>query len=317
MLRKSMINKRFLCRSFLFLCLIATVLISGCDSIHEDQPECRLYVQFKYDYNMEQTDAFRQSVDKVTLYVFDKEGKFLFAQTGEGAPLAQEGYRMDLDLSAGDYTLMAWAGVHDSYDLTIMTPGQTTIEEMRLKLRREQSLIIDREIDPLWYGEIKKVHITGSLEQVETINLIKDTNKIRLIFQGMTDDWQFDVDNYTYQVTDANGSLNYDNSLLNDETLIYRPYFKEQKNPSAAVVELNTMRLIHGRDMRLSVIENQSGKVVLTMDMIRLLELTEMEEYDWSAQEYLDRQSEYHIIFFFATDSWDEIEVSVNGSPEP
>ena len=34
---------------------------------------------------MEFTDAFHAQVDKVELYVFDKDGKFLFKQAEEGA----------------------------------------------------------------------------------------------------------------------------------------------------------------------------------------------------------------------------------------
>ncbi len=49
-------------------------IVASCDSFNEDLPECRLSVKFKYDYNMEFADAFHAQVDKVELYVFDKNG---------------------------------------------------------------------------------------------------------------------------------------------------------------------------------------------------------------------------------------------------
>ena len=67
----------------LFL-VTGSLFVTSCNIFDEDLPECRLYVKFKYDYNMLFTDAFHTQVDKVELYVFDKEGKFLFMQSEEG-----------------------------------------------------------------------------------------------------------------------------------------------------------------------------------------------------------------------------------------
>ena len=64
--------------------IICPWILTSCDMFHEDLPECRLFVKFKYDYNMLFTDAFHTQVDKVELYVFDKDGKFLFSQVEEG-----------------------------------------------------------------------------------------------------------------------------------------------------------------------------------------------------------------------------------------
>ena len=71
----------------LFL-VTGSLFVTSCNIFDEDLPECRLYVKFKYDYNMLFTDAFHTQVDKVELYVFDKEGKFLFMQSEEGDVLA-------------------------------------------------------------------------------------------------------------------------------------------------------------------------------------------------------------------------------------
>ena len=102
----------------MWVLLIGSLIMTSCDSFNEHLPECRLFVKFKYDYNMEFTDAFHAQVDKVELYVFDKDGKFLFKQAEEGAALATGSYLMAVNLPIGEYQFMAWAGAHDSYDLT-------------------------------------------------------------------------------------------------------------------------------------------------------------------------------------------------------
>ena len=50
------------------------------------------------------------------------------------------------------------------------------------------------------------------------------------------------MNDYEYEIIESNGHLAYDNSLLEDDVLSFRPYYMEQKSSSAAAVELNTMR---------------------------------------------------------------------------
>ena len=111
------------------------------------------------------------------LYVFDKDGKFLFQQTEEGDALATGNYQMSVALPLGEYKLMAWAGGHDSYDVPQLASGES-ITDLELKLKRTSSLIIDKALEPLWYGEINDIHFTGNVNLVETINLIKNTNTV-------------------------------------------------------------------------------------------------------------------------------------------
>lgn len=263
------------------------------------------------------TDAFHTQVDKVELYVFDKDGKFLFSQTAEDAPLTTGSYRMEIPLPVGEYKFMAWAGAHDSYEITPFTRAASTMEEMKLKLKRDQSLIINKELEPLWYGEIINVKFDARTNQTEVINLIKDTNKVRFGFMGATPQWMINVDDYTYEIIESNGCLDYDNSLLNDDVLSYQPYFTTQESPSEVLVELNTMRLMADRQTRFVVTEKRTQKRVLDINLTRYLLMSEMEGHkNWTSQEYLDRQDEYAIVFILSnpspSDPWLAVQVSIN-----
>lgn len=295
--------------------LIGSLIMTSCDSFNEDLPECRLFVKFKYDYNMEFADAFHSQVDKVELYVFDKDGKFLFKQAEEGSTLGTGSYLMDVKLPVGQYQFMAWAGAHDSYDITSLQAGVSSIADLKLQLKREETLIIDKELEPLWYGEINNVDFTGTTDQTEVINLIKDTNKVRFVFQGSNEDsWGVDVNAYTYEIIESNGYLAHDNSLLGDDNLSYRPYHIEQKNLAAGIVELNTMRFLENRNARFVVTEKATGKKVFNINLTDFLVMTKIEGHNMSAQEYLDRESEYKIVFFFAdNDPWLVLQINING----
>ncbi|NDV82837.1 FimB/Mfa2 family fimbrial subunit [Bacteroides sp. 51] len=292
-------------------------ILTSCNNLNETLPECRLFVKFKYDYNLLSADAFHTQVDKVELYVFDKEGKFLFTQSEEGAPLATGSYQMEVTVPVGEYKFMAWAGARDSYDITSLTKGVSTINELKLKLKRDQSLIINKELEPLWYGEINDVNFTGTRYQTETINLIKDTNKVRFVFYGQTPEWTINVNDYRYQIIESNGYLDYDNSLLNDDVISYEPYYKEQRSDQGALVELNTMRLMADRGTRFVVTHIASGTQVFNINLIEFLEMTEMEMYPWGAQEYFDRKDEYALVLFFSNklkpdDKWVAIQLNIN-----
>ncbi len=295
--------------------LIGSLIMTSCDSFNEDLLECRLFVKFKYDYNMEFADAFHSQVDKVELYVFDKDGKFLFKQAEEGSTLGTGSYLMEVKLPVGQYQFMAWAGAHDSYDITSLQAGVSSIADLKLQLKREETLIIDKELEPLWYGEINNVDFTGTTDQTEVINLIKDTNKVRFVFQGSNEDsWGVDVNAYTYEIIESNGYLAHDNSLLGDDNLSFRPYHIEQKNLAAGIVELNTMRFLANRNARFVVTEKATGKKVFDINLTDFLVMTKIEGHNMSAQEYLDRESEYKIVFFFAdNDPWLVLQINING----
>ena len=56
---------------------------------------------------------------------------------------------MEVELSVGEYQFMAWAGARDSYDIVSLIPGVSSITELRLQLKREESLIVLHELEPL------------------------------------------------------------------------------------------------------------------------------------------------------------------------
>lgn len=308
-----------LIRSILFVCLVVcSGILNSCDVFNEDLPECRLSVKFKYDYNMLSTDEFHTQVDQVTLFIFDNDGKYLFKQSAEGNSLATGEFQMDVQLPIGRYKFMAWAGVHDSYEISTLTEGVSTVTDVKLRLKRDASLIIDKKLEPLWYGEIIDVNFTGTTNQTEVVNLIKDTKRIKCMFQNTaSSNNDLLLDNYKFEILSANGYLDYDNSLLKDDVLSYFPYYTEQKSNSIMIIELNTLRLVPGNDARFIITDKTTSKSVLDIDLIDFFSLVEMEGNKWSEQEYFDRQSDYLITFYLkeptVNESWIAAQIVING----
>ena len=74
-------------------CLLLLLVLFSCTSIDETLPECQLYVSFRYDYNMEFTDAFAAQVNRVDVFVFDKDGTFIMKKSEPGKTLGSGSYR--------------------------------------------------------------------------------------------------------------------------------------------------------------------------------------------------------------------------------
>ena len=93
--------------------------------------------------------------------------------------------------------------------------------------------------------------------------------------------------------------LSWNNSLLEDDIISFQPYHLEKVENVGIVVEMNTMRLLENKKVYLMLTRRSDGKELMKVDLIPYLLLTKMEGHHIPAQEYLDRQSEYAIVFFY------------------
>lgn len=280
-------------------CLLLLLVLFSCTSIDETLPECRLYVRFRYDYNMEFSDAFASQVNRVDVFVFDKDGTFIMKKSEQGETLGGGSYRMHLQLPIGEYRIATWAGMSDAFEMPEPVAGKTTLEDLTVRMKREESLVHNKALNPLWYGGVQAVSFTGRQEQTETVSLIKDTNKFRFILQKSGPGEELDINDCLFEIRADNGYYDWNNDLLDDDMISYRPYYLEKVEDVGIVVEMNTMRLLEHKKVYLTLTRKSDGKELMKIDLIPYLLLTKMEGHNIPAQEYLDRQSEYAIVFFY------------------
>ena len=288
---------------------LALTGLAACDYIHDDSiAPCEYRLRLVYDYNMKFADAFQHEVDKAALFICDNKGNFILRKDIEGAELKANNIVMDLD--PGTYQLLTWAGLDDgSYEWPDLTPGTSTLEEIRVRTLREADATRSNELTPLWHA-LDTLVITGDRHEEKEISLAKNTNKLRVVLQD-TEGYSMDARDFTFEIKADNGYMDYDNSLLPDPVITYRPYYQKSldiaagdtingkpANQYVAVAELNTMRLMAGENYRLVVRHKAWEKDVLNVNLNNYLLYTQMEGHDISAQEYLDRQDEYSIVFF-------------------
>lgn len=320
---------RFLVRS---LILPALLLIPSC--IKDDLSRCGLDVAFSYTYNMVGADAFSQEADWVHLYVFDDGGSLVMQERAEGVR-GDDGFRMRIPLNiAGEYSLVAFAGSSSDEDFVIpeMETGDPK-EKLTASVPRDAWGVSAGKLNSLLAGTLD-MSFDGTQRNV-TVDMMKCTHTVRIILMPMHGGEEMKPENYDFRIEDKCGTLAYDASPLEDDAVVFKPYFLagtsdrayrvsddasgagEGTGPvnSAVAAEFSTSRLIRDFGPRLVVRNNLTGSELMNIDLTWFLSLQEIEEHrsEWTDQEYLDRQDEYAITFFIDNDSWFQTRIIVNG----
>lgn len=318
-----MIRNRMISGCLRLAALLAIVLLASCSSmINDEEGDCDYYVHFIYDYNMKWADAFAHEVNSVTLYVIDTDGNVVWKKTESGPRLAAAGYAMKVDMEPGQYTLLAWCGVENltSFDI----PDVQKMFGLTATLHRTHEVDglahVRGEVDRLYYGRLDNV-VFGTDTYHFTMDLKKATNDIRVTLQNY-DGKPVQEGMFSYSIEYANGSLDWNYDVLEDETLHYHPHhisggLAEMESAPAKVgtrvqteynmeaADFTVSRLMDYREYphiscaRLVIRRTDNGEKVVDINLIDALRLGKgYYNREMSDQEYLDRQDVYTLVFF-------------------
>ena len=305
----------------LSLAVLGMTMVSCSNILDEEMVDCSIEyrVKFKYDHNMKFADAFANEVRSVTLYAFDQDGNFVYQRTEQGDMLGEDGYTMPVEVEAGDYRFVTWAGLEgeESFSVPVLTPGVSTIDELtcrmnRISTRTDGTASVNEDLNPLWHGEVTQHSFTSRAAMVQelTIPLVKNTNNVRIVLQHLSGS-PVEVDKFTFTITDENGWMDYDNSLIDDEQLTYYAWrtddgiaelnadgSRAQTSIGVAIAELTVGRLVLENNPILTI-TNDMGEKVLSIPLIDYALLVKGHyNRNMDDQEYLDRQDEYNMTFF-------------------
>ena len=315
--------------------LMAASSFTSCNVLSEEAEDCSVYVQFKYDMNMEFTNSFQHAVNSVTLYAFDETGKLAFQKTEEGEILKQDGYRMRLDeishYDKAEYDFIVWAGEpnNESFSIPLLTVGQHSKEDLYCQLNRAGGGIVKDDLEDLFHGQVSSVSLGRSVDSEMpevVIPLVKNTNSIRIVLQQVSGA-PLDVNDFRFTITDKNGKMNYDNTLMEDEQLTYQAWHTGNGNATMgdeegrvavtelnlAIAELSVARLMADEDPILTITK-ATGEEVLSIPLIDCCLLYKRAKYeDLSNQEFFDREDEYNFTFFLDEyDNWISSTIIIN-----
>ena len=314
----------FLNRIAALLALLAVMFVSCEESfVYDDEGDCSVQyrIKFKYDRNMKFADAFSNEVSSVALYVFDKSGILVHVGNENGIALADEDYAMPVELSPGEYEMLAWCGLGEggSFEVPEVQVGVTTKEELTCRMNRVAADgygKVNEDLAPLFHGRMDVVLSGEPGIHTQIISLTKNTNVVRVVLQQLSGE-EFDLDAFSFEIQDYNGFMAYDNSLLQDELIVYEPWSvqtgsadvnadiynddvtRASSTVGVAMAEMTVGRLLSDAKPVLVVRNIEKGDVVLSIPLVDYALLVKG-NYNraMSDQEYLDRQDEYNMTFF-------------------
>lgn len=294
------------------LCAVLAVAVPlSCERIYEDLDPCPsgVSLRFVYDYNMEFVDAFPRKVDCLTLLVYDAAGNYVETHTVTGPELQEEGYRMVLDLEAGDYRFVAYGGLaceRSSFSLVPPPAAGSHLDGLRAAL--DADCLTDparKNLHAMYWGELSLA--AGDFHREGTVYMMKNTNNIRLVLQQINGR---PVDNkeFEFAIVDDNTLFGPDNDLIANGPVTYTPWAQGQASTGSddngqevvvAYAELATSRLMTKNAPRLLIRRKTDGVAVVDIPLNNYLLLLKSELYaSMGAQEFLDRESEWSMIFF-------------------
>lgn len=314
------------------LTLGALLTLSSCDAFNEKLDPCPqgLKIRFIYDYTLEGGNAFPAQVDCLTLHVYDAAGNYVCTATETSEALKDENYRMVLDLPEGSYSLVAYGGVaceNASFSHTALPDKGSRLEDVGMQINDEclEPGNPKGHLHDLFYGAIN-VSVNNPITYTEaTVPMMKDTNHFRILLQHLNYEPLHGKD-YEFEITDDNTLFDHTNMLVDNGKITYTPWAKGQVSTGVtdgsrvitevnlAYAELSTSRLMTMRHPRLVVRHIPSGKTCIDIPLINYLLALRSDRYmQYKDQEFLDRQSNWDMLFFMSdAQTWYKAYIKVN-----
>ena len=245
-------NKKKLCMvrySLLLAILCSMIGMQSC--IHGELDDCppmvNYAVAFEYTNHAWDNDRFYDDVKKINLFVFDEKNKKLVYTTDVEKLATQEpfppNFTIPLNLPMGNYHILAWGNVlkdKDNKDNFLITPtplefvkGETTLDEARLTLQRKAGNLSNKDFEKLFFGELDTVSIPLYVSRVDTMPLMNDTKKVRVVIhwdhtgESRATEEIINYDDVHVRLEASNAEYNFRNNLTAGagvKNVIYTPY---------------------------------------------------------------------------------------------
>lgn len=304
--------------------LLSALSLGSCSGLmYDEEGDCDPHykARFIFDMNMSYANAFSKEVNAVTLYLLDPTtGNIVWQKSERGDRLREDGYLMDLDVAPGSYQLLAWCGEGLDEHFTVSADA-SHYSHLTCRLNREYesraagSAVSRKDLKRLYHGKTDvKIFPEDEGTYIYNVELVKNTNDVNILLQHLSG--EIVQDGFTFTITDANGSMDWDNSIMPDEVITYYPWlvragtagiqhpesgdFTGISSMSASVANMTIGRLMADRryDMRVKIYNPEGEKIVDIPLIDYILQTRGRYEQTMTEQEYLDRQDKYDLVFF-------------------
>ena len=173
-----------------------------------------------------------------------------------------------------------------------------------------------------------------------TVSLIRDTKHLNITLRQIDDPSDMHSEDYEITITDRNATVGHDNAVSSCCHLLYSPFTDwttkydgngvtvEKTRSDDGGMDLNVQRTAHynvmfnrlmidtkegSNNAMLQIRNKRTGAKVATINLAYILSQGRTAyEYNYSPQEYLDREHDYHLDFILRGDKWQYIDIVIN-----
>ncbi|MCD7915024.1 MAG: FimB/Mfa2 family fimbrial subunit [Tannerellaceae bacterium] len=261
----------------LWLSLSILSFFSAC--VKEDTKKCisastGIHIHF-YSLSPCQTDTvYPVDMTDLIVSVFDNEG-ILVAYHKDTSVEWQQEYIQKIEVPGGLYTVIAWSGLQsESFHLQEPVIGQTTKSDLLFRLKRTGTTAYSIAGEKIWYGESPAVYIPenkGSEPMFEevSVNMQEITNRLTISVEGLN------TDDVEMLIESANGSMNMDGTVAEDEIITYQPQYVT--NSTFLEACFTTLTLTTGQTHTLIIRNKTQGTELYSGSLLGTLLLKNLE----------------------------------------
>ncbi|MDE5703574.1 MAG: FimB/Mfa2 family fimbrial subunit [Bacteroidales bacterium] len=297
-------------------CMASAALLSSCEPFFEDLPLCPhgVSIRFVYDYNMSYGNALPRTVDELTLLIYNEDSAYVGTRLLTKEELQDEDFRLQMELPEGTYHFAAYGGLGvDDASFAFEPAPDSAARWSDLRVGMDKTCLQDsarRKLKDFYWGTLTLS--TADLYNGGTLHLMKNTNNIRVMLQQV-DGSVLDINQFEFEIVDDNTLFDYQNECLPNDTVAYMPWVKgiskievmpdggdtvQAEDVTIGFAELSTSRLMDRNAARLRVKRADNGQIIIDIPLVKYLMLMGSECHGMEAQEFLDRESAWTMLFF-------------------
>jgi len=237
-------------------------------------------------------DKFSESVEHITVLVYDTSGHLVYRQGANTTSLVT-GNRFLLKISPGEYTAVIWGNIHtDDYKVS----NEEKLESMYLEVLTDGEIPLNAEPSDLFHGKVD-FEVTKEKGREATVSMIKNTNTIHVVLEGIYQTRSAPESDYSVRIQGSNGVYNADNKFYdNVKRLQYQPDYSISRTGEVvkAHADFKIQRMVQKDDVRIRILEGEEVKITELITE-RLFQSAYV-----STEEDLDRFDDFTLVYTFS-----------------
>lgn len=253
--------------------LALLVGMTSCDDmIYDDFEDCPrgVYVNFYSQTECADEASYPAEVSQLNIYAFDSENILRSIQVLDNVKVAPDFEQLVSLKEEGLHSILAWGNIDGHYTLEDVVVGQTSKEQILMRLHQDGKMGADLTDATLWFGQSPAFTLgkmeDGAPQYIRTrANLREYTNRITVTVDSVPNPADYQI-----RLASSNGSYHMDGQVAKSDSTYY-PGETKVVADSTCRAFFTTLKLESGHENTLIVENKTTGKEMFRSDLVGLI----------------------------------------------